>query len=156
MSAGQDLDRAGDDAVPGDLAVVVPVGADHVRQHLRIPRIRLRARGRVPVPVPGRRQRVHREHQVASRGQRSDEQAPVSLDPDRHLARILRVSGGELVEPGNPVHALGEPPAAQPLAGLILDMHIMMGFRPVDANKDHLAPLADSAMTLSQRTPAAP
>ena len=53
MRASQDLDRFGQVAVPGDRAVVVPVSADQVRQHLRVPRIRLRPGGRVPVPVTG-------------------------------------------------------------------------------------------------------
>jgi hypothetical protein len=141
------LDRLDPFAVAGHETVVVAVGADHVGQDLRVTGVGLGAAGGAAVPIARRRHRVHRVELVAGRDQGGDEQAPVGLDPDRHLARILRVSGGELVEPGNPVYALGEPPPAQPLAGLILDVHVMMSFRPVHANKDNLAPLTDSAMS---------
>ncbi len=36
MRAGQHLDRLGELAVPGDRAVLVPVGADQIGQHLRV------------------------------------------------------------------------------------------------------------------------
>ena len=45
MRPGQHLDRLGQVTVRGDGPVVVPVGADQVGQHLRIPRVGLRARG---------------------------------------------------------------------------------------------------------------
>ena len=108
----------------------------------------------MPVPVTGRRHRVHREHQIPSRDQRGHEQAPVRLDPDHHLTRITGMSSGEVMEPGDPLHALGQLAPAQPPAVLILDMHVMMGFRPVHADKDHLAPLAGHIT--SRRTPPAP
>ncbi len=74
------------------------------------PGIGLRARGRVPVPVTRRRHRVHREHLIARRDQRGDEQAPVGLDPDHHLARIVGV-------PRRPAHGTGRSPPRPRAAG---------------------------------------
>jgi hypothetical protein len=46
------------------------------------------------------------------------------------------------MKPGDPLYSLGQPAPAQPLAVLILDMHIVMRLCPVHPDKDHLAPLA--------------
>ena len=72
-----------------DRPVVVAVGADHVGQDLGVTGVGLRSRGRVAVPIARGRHRVHREHQIAGRDQRGDEQAPVGLDPDHHLAGLI-------------------------------------------------------------------
>ena len=70
----------------------------------------------MPVPVPRRGHRVHREYQIPGRDQRRDEQAPVGLDPDHHLTRIVRMRGGQLMEPGDPLHTLRSrpPPSRRP------------------------------------------
>jgi hypothetical protein len=38
----------------------------------------------------------------------------------------LRVSRGQLVEPGDPLHALGQPAATKLAALLILHVHVMV------------------------------
>ena len=40
------------------------------------------------------------------------------------------------MELGDALHALGQPAAAQPPAVLILDVHVMVGLRPVHPDKD--------------------
>ena len=147
---GQDLVTVG-----SHRPVVMAVGADQVRQDLRIPGVRLRARHRVPVPVTRRGHRVHREYLVARRGQRVHKQAPVSLDPDHHLPRLTGMNGGQLVEPGDPLYPLGQPPAGQFPALLIGEIHVMMGLRPVHPGKDQPRHLRSPPVTVSTRTPAA-
>ena len=98
----------------------------------------------MPVPVPRHRHRVHREHPVPGRDQRGREQAPVGLDPDHHLARFFRVPGGQIMEPGDPGGPVGQLPASQPAALLILDMHVMTGLGPVHPGENQpVTPPAD-------------
>ena len=87
--------------------MVVAVSAHHVGQHLGVARIGLRPRNRMAVPVTRRGHRVHREDQIAGRHQRSHEQAPVGLDADRHLARILHMAANQVMETGDALHPLG-------------------------------------------------
>ena len=54
------------------------------------------------------------------RYQRGHEQAPVRLDPDHHLTRISGVRGDQVMEPGDARDPLGQPPAGQPAALLVL------------------------------------
>ena len=51
VRAGQHLDRLRELAVPRDRAMLVPVSADQVGQHVSITRVGLRPRGDIPVPV---------------------------------------------------------------------------------------------------------
>ena len=94
----------------------------------------------MPVPVTRGGQRVDREHLIPRGDQRRDEQPPVSLDPDHHLARIVAVPGGQLMEPGDPLHTLGQPPAGQPPALRIHQQNVMMSLSPVNSSKDHPDP----------------
>jgi hypothetical protein len=82
------------------------------------------------------RHRVHREHLAARRHQRGGEQAPIGLDPDHHLAGLPRMPGGQLVEPGDALHTLGQTPAAQPCTLLILHVHVIVGLSPVHPDED--------------------
>ena len=85
-------------AVPGDRAVVVPVGAHQIGEQFGVPGIGLRPRDLVAVAVAGHRQRVDREHLVAGRAQRFDPQPAVGFDADHHLARLFGMAGHQLVE----------------------------------------------------------
>ncbi len=115
----QELMRAGDYpdclrqvAIPGRRPQLMRIGADHARQHARIPGAASGSRGPVPLPVPGRLPRVHRIHHATRGDQRSHPRAPVSLDPGHHLTRpVTRISepAGQLMKPGNPGHALTQP-----------------------------------------------
>jgi hypothetical protein len=89
----------------------------------------------MPVPVTRRGHRVDREHLIPRRDQRIDEQAPIGLDPDDHLARLGGMRRGQLMEPGDSFDAFWQPPSRKPPALLILEMHVMMGFRPVHPGK---------------------
>ena len=92
----------------------------------------------MPVPVARGRHRVHRVELVASRHQRGDEQAPVGLDADHHLGGVLDVRAHQLVEPGDAVHPLGQPGLAEPLAGLVGHVYVVVGLGPVHSYEDHL------------------
>ena len=109
----------------------------------------------MPVPVTRCRHRIHREHLVAGRHQRSDEQAPVGLDSDHHLLRFADMAADKVVEAGDALHSLRKAAAGEALSVLVLDMHVVMGLSPIHPYKDHLAPLARPAPTPSPRTPAA-
>lgn len=121
-----------------DQAVVVPVGADHVGQHLRITRIRLGPRRGVPVSVARRRHRVHRIHLVPGRDERSDEQATVGLDPDHHLARLSGVTADHVVEPRDAGDTLAQPATGQPFPVHVFHIDVVVGLGPVHSHKDHL------------------
>jgi hypothetical protein len=86
---GQHLDRLGERAVAGDRAVVVPVGADQVGQHLGVAPVGLGPGGAVPAAVAADSLWVDRIHLVAGGQQRADQQAPVGLDANRDLRRGL-------------------------------------------------------------------
>jgi hypothetical protein len=64
------------------------------------------------LPIAAGRQRVDRDHLVASGDQRPDQQPPVGLDPDHHLGRVAGMAGDELVQPSHPSHPIGDPLAA--------------------------------------------
>jgi len=115
--------------------VVVAVGADHVGQHLGVPRVRFPPRRGVPVTIPGGRHGIHREHHIAGRNQGGDEEAPVGLDPDHHLARVVGVRLDELVEPADTCHPLREPATGETAPVLVLHEHVVMGLSPVTPTK---------------------
>jgi hypothetical protein len=53
-------------------------------------------------PIASRSQRVHGIDVVAGRDERPDEQTPVQLDPDHHLAGILGMPGDQRMQLCNP------------------------------------------------------
>ena len=85
--------------VTGHFSVVLPVGAHQVSEHLGVSRIRLCPRDHVAVPVPGCGHRVDREDVVPGLHEPSDKQAPISLDPDDHIRRIIDVLGEHRAPP---------------------------------------------------------
>jgi hypothetical protein len=91
MGPGQHLDRLGQRTVAGDRAVVVPVGADQIGQHLDVPTVGLGPAAAMAAPVAADHLRVDRIGLVAGRQQRPDQQAPVGLDPDRRLSWVLNM-----------------------------------------------------------------
>ena len=70
MSPGQYLDRVRLEAVAGDGAMVVPVGAHQIGQQFGIGGIGFGARDVMAVAIVGHRHRIDREHLIASRAQR--------------------------------------------------------------------------------------
>ena len=111
MAAGEHLDRLGVGAVTGDRAMVVPVGADQIGEHLGVTGVGLRARDVVAVPIAGHRQRVDRVHLIAGRDQRRAPTGPGRSRSRRPPRRVIGVAGDELVEPADPVQALRESPS---------------------------------------------
>ena len=71
--------------VTGDWPVVVPVGADQIRQYFGVPGIRFRPGYLMAVTVAGDRQRVDREHLIPGRTERLDPQAAIGFDTDHHM-----------------------------------------------------------------------
>ena len=131
---GHHLDALAFRGVPRSRAQLVGVGADHVREHVRVAAVALGARYAVPFPVPGRLQRVHREHRVPGRDQRRNPRAPVGLDPgyDLRVIGVLRQeTADQLMHLGHPGRALGQPPLRQHLPGLVHHLDVVMILRPV-------------------------
>ena len=102
--------------------------------------------------VPGRLLRVDRVHPVPGRGQRLHPWPPVGLDHDHDLRRVrlavLAPAGrDQLVEPGDPVHALRQPPPGQRLPGVVLHDHVVVAFGPVIADEQQLPALSVLTVT---------
>ena len=66
------------------------------------------------------------------------------------------MSSGQLMEPGNPFHALGQSATPQPPALLVLHMHVMVSLSPVHPSEDQPSSSRPATnLTMSPRTPAA-
>jgi hypothetical protein len=115
MGPGQPLDRLGQRAVTGDLAVVVAVGADQIGQDLRIAAVGLGPRAAMPAAVAVDHLRVDRIHLVAGGHQRPDEQPAVGLDPDRHLRRVHTWAATSACSSATPARPSGTRRAARTL-----------------------------------------
>src|SRR5262249_16609886 len=106
--------------------------------------------------ITRRRQRIHSQHPIARRYQRADEQTAIGLRRDRHLSRLLGVRSDQLMEPAHSLDALRQTNSSEPSTDFVLNMDIVMGFRPVMTNKhlrhQHLPVLIGS---MSPRRPAA-
>jgi hypothetical protein len=88
----------------------------------------------MPLPVTRHLPWVDGKHLVARRHQRLDPWAPVGLDADYHLlwpVILAQLRGDQLVEPGDAHHALGQPRPTKPSAGRILQLDVVVVFRPV-------------------------
>jgi len=140
VGAGENFDRFRIGAVAGDRAVVVPVGAYQIGQQLGIAGIGFGARDVVTVAVVGHRQRVDRIHLIAGGRQRPHPQTAVDLNPDHRLFRFLSVRRDQLVQLADAGQSLGQPPRGQPPPGLVHQIHIVMLFGPVIADRDHRSP----------------
>jgi hypothetical protein len=117
------------------------IGAHHTGQRVRIAGVAFGARGAMPLPVAGHLPRVDREHPVPGGDQCLDPPAAVGLDPDRHLARpgvLTQASTDQLVQPGDPRHALRQPRPGQPPARLILQLHAVVIPGPAIPRKQHV------------------
>ena len=134
---GEDLDRLGLVAVTGDEAVMMPVAADDLGQHPRIPRVRLGARGHVPLTVAAGLQRVDPIDLISGGGQRTHQQTAVGLDADDHRRRVLSVRGDQLVKPADSLDAIGHPAGGQNLPSSVHQAHIVVVLGPVNADEDH-------------------
>lgn len=116
---------------------MVAVGADQIGQHPRIPAVRLGPGDGVALSIAAGRQRIDRDHLVAGRHQRPDQQASVGLDPDHHLGRVARIHRDELVQPGHPGHPIGDSLTGQhaPVGGH--QAHVMVALGPIDPDQQH-------------------
>jgi hypothetical protein len=137
VRAGQHLDRLHQRAVAGDLAMVVPVGADQIGQHLSVPTIGLGPRAAMATTVAAHHLRVDRVHLVAGRHQRPDQQPPVGLDPDRHLSWVLSMGSHQQVQLADPSQPIGDPPSREHAAVLVEQAQVMVALAPVHPNKQH-------------------
>src|SRR5262249_10010912 len=99
-----------------------------------------------PTPLvllfPAARFRFTRVPPVPGRGQRLHPRPPVGLDHDHDLSRVrLAVlppaRGDQVVEPGEPVHALRQPPPGHRLACRVVHDHVMVTLGPVIADEQH-------------------
>ena len=138
MSTGQHLDRLGLGAVGGDGAVVVPIGAHQVGEHLGIAGIGLGPAHVVPFPIPSDGEGVDGVHLVAGRSQGMHPQPSVGFDADGNLRRIIGQVRHQLVEASDPLQPFRESATRQPLPRPVHHMDVVMGLGPVVAYKDHL------------------
>ena len=97
----QHLDRLGVGAVPGDRAMVVPVGAHQIGQQFGVCGIGFRSGDMVAVAVTSDRQRVDRVHLVTGRDQRVHPQTAIGFNADHDLAGVGGVGGHDVVEPAD-------------------------------------------------------
>jgi len=142
MRTGHHLHRLRLRRIASDHPQLMPVGAHHVGQRVRITLVALGTRRAVPVPEARHLPRIDRIHRVPRRDQRLHPRPLVGLDPDRHLLRPgLRGQMGtdELMQPGDPGNPLRQPRPRQPMASLVLHLHVVMIFSPVVADEQHPA-----------------
>ena len=66
------------------------------------------------------------------------------------------MTADEGMETGDPFNPLRQAATAQPLAVLVLNVHVVVGFSPVHANKDHLAPLRSTGTHTEPEDPQQP
>jgi hypothetical protein len=139
---GQHLDRLSQAAIAGDRPMRLPIRAHQIGQHVRVPGITLGAGDHVTIPVSGRRQRIDRIHPVAGGQQRLHPRPPIRLDTDHHVGRltVAEIVGHQRMQRRHPGHTLGQPATSQPSTGLVLDLHVVMRFRPVITDEQHRIP----------------
>ena len=130
---GQNLDRLNRGGVPGEQAMVVPVGAHQIGQQFGVPSIGLRPGNLVAVAVAGHCERVDRIYLVAV--QRLDPQAAVGFDADHHLGRCVGVGGHKLVEPADAGESFGQSPRRQPGPVGVHQVNVVVVFGPVVPNE---------------------
>jgi hypothetical protein len=148
---GDHLDRLGKVAVPGDRAQLMPVGAHHVGQDMRVAGVALGPGHTAALPVTGHLQRIDRIHQITGREQRLYPRPPLGLDPDHDLDRLAvlahvlaHVLTDHRVQPGDPRDPLRKPGLAQPPTGPVLDLHIVVILSPVISDQQQQPDLQTS------------
>lgn len=154
MAAGNQLHRLTQRRVQRDRAMMGPVQAHDLSEHMRIPGVALGARGGVSIPIPRHRHRVDREDLVAGRDQRRDPRSTVGLDADLHprrgrrriqLGPVLRHEPSDQhVQRRDTARPFGHPPSRQPPPVLVDDLHVMVIFGPVVTDEQHRLPLPAS------------
>jgi hypothetical protein len=140
MGAGEHLDVLGERGVPGDRAVMGPVEADQLGQHVRIAGVALGAGGAVPLPIAGHLPGIDRVDGVAGGDQRLHPRPAVGLDAHDDLVGLgvlLEMVGDQRVQRGQPLHTLGQPPSGQSPAGLVDELDVVMGLGPVVSQVQH-------------------
>ena len=150
VGAGGDLDGLGDVAVGRQLADLMPAGPAHVSQAGRVEEVILLPRHRDRLLMPGRLLRVGRVHPVPGCGQRLHPRPAIGLDhhhdPRRVRLGIFPQAGRDhLVEPGDPVRSLRQPPPGQGLPRIILHNHVMVTLGPVITDEQQLLSFRPSA-----------
>jgi hypothetical protein len=155
VSSSDQLDGLDLVAVTGDAAMEMAVGSDHVGQHPGVTPIGLRARDPMAVPVAVNRQRVHRQHLIASGNQRPDEHATIGLDPDHNPSRVRIVAANpdQVVDLPDASRTIDDPARRDHRTLRVEDAHIVMIFSPVNPDEQHLNLLAQRKRA-SRRSPA--
>jgi len=148
MRPRQELHGVRKIAVPGDGPMVVTVQANDLGEHMRIAGVALRPRGGVPLSVAGGRQRVDREHLVASCAQGGHPRAAVGLNADNDLGSdFLRwqVSprrrsrfGHQRMQPGDAFQALSQPSPSHPSTFVVHELDVVVIFSPVVSDEQQL------------------
>ena len=152
VGAGQHFDRLDLWAVAGDRAVVVAVGADQVGQHLGVAAVGLGPRAAMAAAVAAHHLWIDRIHLVAGGQQRPHQQAPVGLNPDRHLCRVLGMGGHQGVQLAHAGQAVADPPGGQHGPILVQQAQVMVGLAPVDPQEPHRVLLCSGLLSEPRRT----
>ncbi len=130
------------------------VSTHHVSEHVRASGIALGPRYREPVAVSGSLQRVDREHGVAGADQRLHPRAPVGLNPDHHLERLVcpDVLTDQRVQPSHSRYPFRQPGLGQFPSRGVHHLHVMVVFRPVIAHEQpHHEPVLSTPVCFSSQ-----
>ena len=93
-------------------------------------------------PIPGHLQRIDRKHHIAGSQQRLYPRPSLGLNSDQHLIRLgcrIEMLSDQLMQRRDARQPLRQPPPGQHPARLVFDLNVMVGFRPIVANKQHRA-----------------
>src|SRR5512142_207506 len=142
-------------AVAGDRSVVVPVGADQIRQDLRVAGIGFRARRRVAGSVAAHRARVEGVDLESGGNQSLYEQASVRLNADDDGVTLIGMLRNQLMDAPQPFDSVRNARFRETTTCLVEQAHVVMPLCPVAAQIDQRAPLQLTDPT-SQRSLAAP
>jgi len=154
VGTSEDLDRLDPIAVARHRPVVVGVGPDQIGEQLGIARVRFGPGDGVAVAVAADRQGIDGVNAVASCQEPMHQQPTVRLDADDDRVGILRVLGDEFVDPAQPFQPLWHARLAERASRFIEETHVVMSFRPVDAQEDQPPPSTPLATTNRRRSAA--
>ena len=137
MASSENLDALRVGAVTSEEAMVVPIGAHQISQHLGVTGIGFRARDIMAVAIASHRQRVDRIELIARRHQGLHPQATIGFDADHDLGRRLRVISDQLMQRADTGQSLRQTSPCDHRPRLVHQMHIVMILCPVVSDEQH-------------------
>ncbi len=105
------------------------------------------------VSISTRSQGIDGEDLIAGGQQGADQQPAVSLDADHNRGRLLGVLGDEGVQLTDALKPLVNSSLGQHLPALVDQADVVVGFRPIDSDKDHWHLLAPTHQRRAKESP---